>query len=332
MRSSLPKICVYGAGAIGCHLAGHLARSGQCDVTVIDRPQVAAAINQRGIRVITPDHTFNVAVRAATDPAEVGVQDYVIVATKIQQASALLSSLGQLIGPETTILPPSTGVPYFFFHQLAGRFEGQHLPQVDPDDRQWQAMPPAQVLPMVFWYGAHSSEPGVTEQDGDQGRYPLGELNGQPSARAQLLSDLLVRGGLRAPVTNNIRGEIWTKFANSLCWNPVGILTLANMEQIAAVPQAVSLMAALLTEIDAIADTFGLILPQTIAERISFTLSTGKHKVSMLQDLEKGRPLELAPFERSLAAVKQISGRATPAIDQVMALATLRHNSYPYHA
>jgi len=202
------------------------------------------------------------------------------------------------------------------------------LPDADPEDRQWQTMPPEQVLPVVFWYGAHSIEPGVTQKDGDRGRYPIGELNGGRSERAPLLSHRLEQGGLRAPRSDNIRGEIWTKFANSLCWNPVGILTLADMDGIAGSPEVVAIIEGMLNGIDAIADSFGLTMPQSIGERIDFTLSAEKHKVSMLQDLEKHHPLELAPFEHSLAAVKNISGKATPTIDMVLALANLRNASY----
>lgn len=328
MGQRMPKICVYGAGAIGCHLAGHLARSKQCEVAIIDRQEVVTVIQKQGIRVITPNNDFTVQVQATTNPVELGRQDYVIIATKIQQASTLLESISHLIGPDTTILPPSTGIPYFFFHELKGPFQNRHLPEIDPGDRQWNIMPPEQVLPVVFWYGAHSTEPGVTHQDGSQGHYPLGELNGQTSERARLLSHLLEQGGLRAPLSDNIRGEIWIKFANSLCWNPLGILTMADMNGIAASPEVVTIIERMLTEIDAIAGSFGLTMPQSITERIDFTLSTGKHKVSMLQDLEKHRPLELAPFEHSLAAVKGISGKLTPTIDIILALARLRNASY----
>ncbi|WP_213993086.1 2-dehydropantoate 2-reductase N-terminal domain-containing protein [Sodalis sp. dw_96] len=162
MSQRIPKICVYGAGAVGCPLAGHLARSKQCDVSIIDREEVVTIIQQRGMRVIKPDQDFTFQVHAATTPEELGVQDYVIVATKIQQANTLLASISHLIGEETAILPPSTGIPYFFFHELKGPFKNRHLAYVDPEDRQWQTMPPEQVLPVVFWYGAHSIKPGVT--------------------------------------------------------------------------------------------------------------------------------------------------------------------------
>jgi 2-dehydropantoate 2-reductase len=323
-----PRICVYGAGAIGCHIAGHLARTGRADVSVVDREHNIAAIRERGIRVITPTEDFTVGVNASTDPAALGIQDYVIVTLKIQQAMTSLEQIGRLVGPNTAVIPPSTGIPYYFFHGLSGRYENARLAEVDPDDKQWRTLPPDQVLPMVFWVGAHRLAPGVTQQDGEDGRYPIGELDGSDSDRAHQLATLLEAGGLSAPVTKNIRGEIWIKFANSLCGNPIAMLTLADMNGFAASPEVVRLFEEMLNEVDAIGNAVGVTMPRSVSERMAFTLGTGEHKFSMLQDLESGRPLEIEAFAQSLAAVKRISGRETPTCDTVLALAELRNVVY----
>jgi 2-dehydropantoate 2-reductase len=323
-RPMTPKICVYGAGAIGLHIAGHLARAGRADVSVVDREHNITPIRERGIRVITPTEEFTTRVNATTDPSTLGVQDFVIVTLKIQQATDALDDISRLVGPDTAVVPPATGIPYYFFHGLAGRYDDTRLPEIDPDGRQWRTVPPHQVLPMVFWVGAHRLEPGVTQQDGDGGRYPLGELDGSDSDRARRLSELLTAGGLAAPITDDIRGEIWIKFANSLCGNPIAVLTLADMNGFASSPAVVSLFETMLGEVDAIGDALGVSIPQSIAERMTFTLGTGEHKFSMLQDLESGKPLEIDAFAQSLAAVKRVSGLRTPTCDVVLALAELR--------
>jgi 2-dehydropantoate 2-reductase len=323
-----PRICVYGAGAIGCHIAGHLARSGRADVSVVDREHNVEAIRERGIRVITPTEDLTVRVNASTDPAALGIQDYVIVTLKIQQAMTSLEQIGRLVGPNTAVVPPSTGIPYYFFHGLSGRYENARLAEVDPGEEQWRTLPPDQVLPMVFWVGAHRLAPGVTQQDGGDGRYPIGELDGSDSDRAHQLATLLEAGGLSAPVTKNIRGEIWIKFANSLCGNPIAVLTLADMNGFAASPEVVRLFEEMLNEVDAIGNAVGVTMPQSVSERMAFTLGTGEHKFSMLQDLESGRPLEIEAFAQSLAAVKRISGHETPTCDAVLALAELRNVVY----
>lgn len=325
-----PKICVYGAGAIGSHIAGHLARSGRADVSVVDHEHNVAAIRERGIRVVTPTEDFTVRVNASTDPAALGVQDYVIVTLKIQQAVTSLAEIAHLVGPATTVIPPSTGIPYYFFHALKGRYENTRLPEVDPDGRQWLALPPQQVLPMVFWVGAHRLAPGVTQQDGADGRYPLGELDGSDSDRLHELANLLEAGGLSAPVTKDIRGEIWIKFANSLCGNPIAVLTLADMNGFATSSAVVALFETMLNEVDAIGRDLGVTIPQTVSERMAFTLGTGDHKFSMLQDLESGKPLEIEAFAQSLAAVKRVSGFRTPACDAVLALTELRNSVYQH--
>jgi 2-dehydropantoate 2-reductase len=145
-----PTICIYGAGAIGCHIAGHLARTAKASVTVVDREHNVSAIQKNGIRVITPTDDFTVQVNATTDPAEAGIQDYVIITLKIQQAIDSLTAISKLIGPETTIVPPSTGIPFYYFHKSPGKYDDARLVEVDPDGRQWKTMPPDQVLPMVF--------------------------------------------------------------------------------------------------------------------------------------------------------------------------------------
>jgi len=326
-----PKICVYGAGAIGCHIAGHLARTGRADVSVVDREETVSAIQKNGIRVITPKEDFTVRVTASTNPETLGIQDYVIITLKIQQLVGLLTDIAHLVGPRTTVIPPSTGIPYYFFHNLSGRYDNARMVEVDPDERQWQTLPPSQVLPLVFWYGAHRVGPGVTQQDGEDGRYPLGELDGSDSERLHVLASLLEAGGLSAPVSKNIRGEIWTKFANSLCGNPIAVLTLSDMNGFAASPGVLKVFETMLKEVDTIGNVVGITIPQSISERMAFTLSTGDHKFSMLQDLESGRPLEIDAFIQSLAAAKRISGTDTPTCDIVLSLVELRNVQHRKH-
>ncbi|EXJ77034.1 hypothetical protein A1O3_10191 [Capronia epimyces CBS 606.96] len=338
-----PKICIYGAGAIGCHLAGHLARTGKAVVSVVAQPhsRTVSAISQNGIRVITPREDFTARVQAVgssdSDIAALGIQDYVIITLKIQQqTAAVLRTISQLVGPNTTILPPSTGIPYYFFHGFAGAHDDERLPEIDPDGVAWQVLPPSQVIPVVFWCGAHRLAPNVTQQDGSSARYAVGELAGHSgdSKRLTALVELMQAGGLDITVTDNIRGEIWTKFANSLCGNPIAVLTLADMSGFATEPAVVAVFAAMLREVDAVGAALSVHVPQSVEDRLAFTLSTGHHQFSMLQDLEAGHPLELDSFIRSWDAVKRLagsgsgSGPSTPTCDVVLPLAELRNRRY----
>jgi 2-dehydropantoate 2-reductase len=304
------KVCIFGGGAIGGYLAAHLARAGQCELSVVARGKTLDAIRTNGLRVTTASDEFSVSIHATSDTRELGPQDYVFLTLKAHQVDNALEQIAPLIGPNTTILPPTTGIPYYFFHALPGRFNGTQLPALDRDGSQWRAVPPAQVLGCVYWIGAHASAPGVIVQDGAKAGCPIGELDGSDSERVRVLSELLCASGIAAKVNEDIRSAIWVKFVNSLCFNPVALLTQATLGEMA--------------EADTVAAQLGLRIGPTPDKRIAMTLSAPHHKMSMLQDLEAGRALELEPLSRSIGAVRDLAGVATPTLDMVLAMADLR--------
>ena len=124
---------------------------------------------------------------------------------------------------------------------------------IDPVGRQWLALPPQQVLGCVYWIGAHSIEPGVIAQDGAKAGCPLGELDGSRSTRANRLSELLSASGIASKVSDDIRSAIWIKFVNSLCWNPVAVLTQATLGEMRDAGDVVPIIKAMMREADALA-------------------------------------------------------------------------------
>lgn len=318
------RIAVVGAGAIGGYIAGHLARAARAEVSVVARGHTLAALRADGLHVTTPRGTFSVALNAVDDARALGPQDYVFLTLKAHQVDGALGSIVPLIDAHTTVLPPTTGIPYYFFHGLQGEFADSRLPAVDPGNRHWQAMPPSQVLGIAYWIGAHSPAPGCVVQDGSRAACPVGEIDGSSSARAALLSELLTEAGLHAPMRENIRGDIWVKFVNSLCWNPVAVLTLARLGEMAEAAGVVATVRTMMDEADAIGRKLGVQIPQPPEKRMAVTLSASGHKMSMLQDLELGRPLELDVLAQSIAALRVLAGAPSPTIDTVLALALLR--------
>ena len=318
------KVCIFGGGAIGSHLAGHLARAGLCEVSIVARGTNLRAMQKNGLRVITPDSDFTVPVKTCEDSSTLGVQDYVFLTVKAHQLEDALAQISPLIGPHTTIIPPTTAIPYYFFHRWPGALNDRQLPLLDPNGKQWQGLPPSQVVGCVYWIGAHLVEPGVVSQDGAKAGCPVGELDGSHSPRVVALSELLSSSGIASRVNDNIRAAIWVKFVNSLCWNPVAVLTLATLGQMQAAGDVVPLVIALMGEVDALAEQIGLVVSPGPEKRIAMTLSAGAHKMSMLQDLEAGRPLELAALAQSLRAVRELTDLQTPLLDSVLALASLR--------
>lgn len=318
------KVCVFGGGAIGGYIAGHLARAGQCGVSVVARGKTLDAIRTHGLRVITASEDFTVRVNAVEDTRELGVQDYVFVTLKTHQVDEALGQIRSLMDSHTVVLPPTTGIPYYFFRD-------RQLPALDPDARQWHAIPPAQVLGCVYWIGAHVVAPGVVSQDGAKAGCPIGELDGRPSERVNRLSELLSASGIPAKVNDNIRAAIWVKFVNSLCWNPVAMLTQGTLGEMRDTAGIVPIVKTMMREADALAAAMGLDVGPDPDKRIALTLSAPHHKMSMLQDLEAGRPLELEPLQRSLDAVRELTDLRTPTLDTVLALARLREITASNH-
>ena len=177
------KICIYGAGAIGGYIAGHLAAVPGVEVSVVARGAHLAAIREKGLRVITPERDQTVRVRATDDAAELGPQDYVFITLKSHQVTPALASMRPLLGDHTAVLPPTTGIPYWYFHGLEGPYAGRRLDRLDPGGAQWETLDPARVIGCVYWVGTESPAPGVARQDGGGASLPIGEPDGSRSER-----------------------------------------------------------------------------------------------------------------------------------------------------
>ena len=226
------KVCLYGAGAIGGYIAGHLAQVPGLEVSVVARGPHLQAIRERGLRVLAPGRDFTVRVRATNNPAELGVQDYVFITLKSHQVTPALDAMAPLLGPDTAVLPPTTGIPYWYFHGQPGPFAERRLERLDPGGRQWDVLRPERAIGCVYWVGTEVPEPGVIRQDEGMAGLPLGEPDGSQSPRVLRLAEAMAAGGLRAPVRGDIRAEVWMKMINSMCWNPVAAVTAATLGQI----------------------------------------------------------------------------------------------------
>ena len=149
---------------------------------------------------------------------------------KAHQLDAVADDVTHLCGPHTVIVPMQNGIPYWYFHKHGGPFENHWLHSVDPSGRIGRAIPPQRVIGCVVYPASELVAPGVVRHiEGD--RFPLGELDGSISERAQALSDAFARAGFKAPVLDDIRAEIWLKLWGNLVFNPVSALTRATLER-----------------------------------------------------------------------------------------------------
>lgn len=317
------KIAVVGAGAIGGFLGARLSLAGE-DVTFIARNKNLAAINANGFRLITEDgseqHAAN--VRAVQAMADAGPQDAVLLTLKAHQVRDVLPELRALFDPDTVVVTMINGLPWWYFHKLAGPYEGRQLDSVDPGGVIAQHIEPERVIGSVVYPAAELVAPGVVKVI-EGNRFTLGEPDGSRSPRIEALSQALMKAGFKAPVSKDIRGEIWVKLWGNLSFNPISALTHATLEGICRFPLSRELAANMMREGQSVAETLGIEFKISLDKRIAGAEAVGAHKTSMLQDVEAGRALELEALVGSVRELGRITGTPTPTIDAVYALASL---------
>ncbi len=203
-------------------------------------------------------------------------------------------------------------------------FANRRLEALDPGGRQWDVLGPERALGCVFWVATEVEAPGVIRHDGAGASFPIGEPDDTTTPRLERLGEAMRQAGMKAPLTTNIRGWIWMKMISSLCWNPVATLGHATLGQIHEHPDAVDLVRRMMIEAEDVAAALGVTLPVAREKRITATRLAGGHKMSMLQDLERGRPLEIDALADSIRTMREIAGVATPTIDLVLTLLRLR--------
>ena len=317
------KITVVGAGGIGGYLGTMLSAAGE-EVTFVARHRNLEAINARGFRLRREDGTEVHAprVRAVQDPADAGPQDAVLLAVKAHQVADLLPGLRGLFGPETAVVSMINGVPWWYFHKLPGPHEGRQLESVDPGGVIARHIEPERVIGSVVYPAAELESPGVVRLI-EGNRFTLGEPDGSRSARIEALSQAFMRAGFKAPVSKDIRSEIWVKLWGNLTFNPLSALTHATLAQICRFPATRALAARMMAEAQAVGEALGVEFKIGIDKRIAGAEAVGEHKTSMLQDVEAGRALELEALVGSVLELGRITGRPVPTIEAIYAVTSL---------
>ena len=317
------KIAIIGAGAIGGFVGAKLALAGE-DVTFIVRGAHLEAIRKNGMKVLMRDGTELVArnVRTSNDYSAAGVHDLVILAMKAHQLGAVAEDLRKLLVPHTCIVTMQNGVPFWYFHQHGGALAGTRLESVDPRGLLSAKIPVDKVLGCVVYPASELIAPGVVRHiEGD--RFPLGELDGSSSERVNRVSQAFTNAGLKAPVLDNIRAEIWLKLWGNLTFNPISSLAHSTLVDICQFPLTRDLAASMMAEAQAVANKLGVQFRVTIDKRIAGAEKVGKHKTSMLQDIEAGRAPEIDALVGAVVELGRLTETPTPHIDTVYALVKL---------
>ncbi|MET0596969.1 MAG: 2-dehydropantoate 2-reductase [Mesorhizobium sp.] len=313
------KLAVFGAGAIGGFLAARLAAAGEVELSLVARGAHLAAIRERGLTLVEGGESRTFPVRATDRTEELGAQDYVLLTLKAHGAAGALDAILPLLGEATAVVTLQNGVPWWYFHGLDGPFRDARLSSVDPGGSLWDGIGPERAIGCVVYPAAEIEAPGVVRHV-DGVRFSLGEPTGEKSARARRLAEVLIAAGLQAPLRDDIRSEIWVKLWGNLSFNPISALTGATLEAIVADDGTRGVARAMMLEAQAIGEALGVRFPIDVDRRIRGAGAVGAHKTSMLQDLERGRPLEIDALVGSVQELGRLVGKPTPTVDTVLAL------------
>ncbi len=312
------RICIYGAGAIGGYLGAMFAEAGH-QVSLVARGEHLKALRANGLTLEIAGRTLKSRPAASADPAELGPQDYVMVSVKAPALPSVVQSIGPLLGPETAVVTALNGIPWWFFQGFGGPDDGRSLSSVDPGDLLKRSLDTRRVIGCVVHAGCSVPAPGlIRHASGDL--FVIGEPAGGVSPRCQTLQQVIVGAGLRCDISPRIQQAVWMKLLGNMSMGPLSVLTSGTLAGMARDPGTRKISADMITEAIAVGRHFGLDPGMTVEERIELGARLGEFKTSMLQDFEKGRPMELDTFLAAVVEMARLAGVATPTIETVQAL------------
>ena len=316
------KICIYGAGAIGGYLGARLA-DGSSDVRLVARGPHLEAMRSSGLTLQEGGETRVVDVDCTNNPAEIGIQDFVILTLKTHSIAPVVDQIVPLLGPDPAIVTAQNGIPWWYFYGLPGSWENHHLEAADPGGRIWNTLGPERAIGSIVYPSCEIVAPGVVRHLSGN-RFMLGEPTGIRSDRVVALREVIIAAGLKAPIRKKIRDDIWFKLLGNAAFNPISVLTHATLEQMCRDTGVRAVIRQMMVETRDVALTLGIKFSMDIESRINGAVDVGAHKTSMLQDFEQGRSLELDALVASVSEMGRLVDVPTPTIDAMLALVRLR--------
>jgi 2-dehydropantoate 2-reductase len=314
-------MAVVGAGAIGAYVGASLARGGG-DVHLVARGAHLEAMRRDGVQVFSPRGDFTAHPPATDDPSEIGPVDVVFLGLKAHSYATAGPLLEPLMHEETAVVAAQNGIPWWYFHGLDGPYEGRRVESVDPDGAVSEVIPPQRAIGCVVYPGTELTGPGVVKHlEGT--RFPIGEPDGSISERCTRFSEAMVAGGLKCPVEENIRDEIWVKLMGNAVFNPLSVLTGATMAGMCRHGKTRGLVAKMMSEALDIAHAVGARPSVSIERRLAGAERVGEHKTSTLQDFEAGKPLELAAIIDAVMELADLAEVDAPSMRAVAAASAL---------
>jgi 2-dehydropantoate 2-reductase len=315
------RVAVVGAGAIGAYVGAALDRAG-VDVHLVARGAHLDAIRRDGVQVLSPRGDFTARPPATDDPNDVGPVDYVFLGLKANAYAACGPLLHPLLKDDTAVIAAQNGIPWWYFHGLTGPFEGYRIETIDPGGAVTTTIPPERAIGCVVYAATEIEAPGVVRHlEGT--RFSIGEPAGEVSARCVAFSEAMVAGGLKCPVEADLRNDIWIKLMGNIAFNPISALTRATMIEICRHRETRELVVTMMHETLSVAAALGSHPEISIDRRLAGAERAGDHKTSTLQDLEKGKPLELDVILAAVVELADLTGTRVPTLRAINAVADL---------
>lgn len=316
------KVCVYGAGAIGGHLAGRLARGG-AEVSVVVRGANLEAIRARGLRVHGPGEDWTCHPAASDDPAELGPQDLVLVATKAPALPSVAANIAPLLGPDTPVAFFMNGIPWWYWHAHGGPNDGATIARLDPHGTLADTVGMRRAIGGVVYSSCTVTEPGTVHVEHARNRLVVGEPDGSLSPRVLEMAALLEAGGIRMEVTPRIRDAVWAKLLLNLGSGMLGVLTSSPPAGFYVEPAAKEATRSILAEGARLAAAMGCTVTPDVEGQID-NGTRSNHRTSILQDLDLGRPMEIDALYSVPLEMARAAGVATPVLDLMAAMVRTR--------
>lgn len=316
------KVCIYGAGAIGGWIGMGLARAG-CSVSVVARGATLQALQLHGLRLNQGGQVTSQAVASSAVPAELGVQDVVVLAVKAPSLPEVARHIAPLLGADTLVLTAMNGVPWWFLQGFGGALAGTRLSSVDPTGEIAQAIPARHIVGCVVHASCSLDEPGQVHHHFGN-KLIIGEPSSDKTARVLQLAALLEKAGFEAPVSDQIQKDIWFKLWGNMTANPISALTGATMDRVLDDELVTAFTHSIMLEAKEIGARVGIPINQTPEERHVITRKLGAFKTSMLQDVEAGKPVELDALVAAVRELGQLTGVPTPSTNALLGLARLQ--------
>jgi 2-dehydropantoate 2-reductase len=305
------RICIFGAGAVGGHIAAKLAAAGN-DVSVVARGDHLQAMRSRGLKLLHGRETILGRVRAAERASELAKQDAVFVTLKANLLPAFAGQCAPLLGAETAVVFVQNGIPWWYDARLT---------RLDPDGQLARAVAPERIVGGVAYSANEIVEPGVIENHvPGNNMIVIGRPDCAETPLVQRLRRALDEADLYSPPLADIRQSIWSKLAQNLWTSTLCTLTGLTVREVQEQPPLMEIAARATEEARAIARALGVAVERA-PKRPSGTASSGAaHKPSMLQDLERGRPMEVEAQLIGPLQLARLEKVHTPTLDIVVPL------------